>query len=392
MNNEKPVMMYLHGFMSGANGSKQRQLQAMFRERYQVIAPELTADIDDSLRVINKLVAELKPEIIVGTSLGGFMAIMCESRWADVVVVNPVTRPCRQMRRWLNQEQTYFCKRLDGVQAYTLTKETLHKYAGYKFDRKKEAWARLRLSALCSTADELLGDEHVKVMSKMINLQNLMVVDDFGHQCRDAGIIHLRELLERVIARREFNRQAEEDAKHGIIRLTNNKTIIGEIDPEKATRSITDAYCKNGFNGVMHEHCRGAWWREFYKIIPCLREHGEEVLSDGSKFLCPVPISKQMEAVGYAKGLSAQVTLGQYMEWWTTDPKALDINGNRILTFVDRDECTSIDSDGNRVAGILSFPVDEVWQSFIALSSRYAVPFNRLKHCSVEDLIAEWID
>lgn len=33
-----PVMMYLHGFMSGANGAKQRQLQRQFKGRYRVIA------------------------------------------------------------------------------------------------------------------------------------------------------------------------------------------------------------------------------------------------------------------------------------------------------------------------------------------------------------------
>ena len=36
-----PVMMYLHGFMSGANGAKQRQLQRQFKDRYRVIAPEV---------------------------------------------------------------------------------------------------------------------------------------------------------------------------------------------------------------------------------------------------------------------------------------------------------------------------------------------------------------
>ena len=37
-----PVMMYLHGFMSGANGAKQRQLQRQFKGRYRVIAPAVS--------------------------------------------------------------------------------------------------------------------------------------------------------------------------------------------------------------------------------------------------------------------------------------------------------------------------------------------------------------
>ena len=53
INDRLPVMMYLHGFMSGANGAKQRQLQRQFKGRYRVIAPELDADPDSSLEVIN---------------------------------------------------------------------------------------------------------------------------------------------------------------------------------------------------------------------------------------------------------------------------------------------------------------------------------------------------
>ena len=58
-----PIMMYLHGFMSGANGSKQRQLQKLFKGRYRVIAPELDADPDHSLDVINKTIKAEKPKI-----------------------------------------------------------------------------------------------------------------------------------------------------------------------------------------------------------------------------------------------------------------------------------------------------------------------------------------
>ena len=67
---ELPVMMYIHGFMSGANGAKQGQLQRHFKNRYRVIAPELDADPDKSLSLINELIGKANPEIIIGTSLG----------------------------------------------------------------------------------------------------------------------------------------------------------------------------------------------------------------------------------------------------------------------------------------------------------------------------------
>lgn len=197
-----PVMMYLHGFMSGANGAKQRQLQRHFKGRYRVIAPELTANPIESLEIINKLIEEEKPEIIIGTSLGGWMAIECNSASADIVVINPTLAPQNTISRWRDQEQTYFCKRLDGVQTYTLTQDVLDLYKDYDAVSKVKD-RRLRISALCSTADELLGDSHYTVLREILPKGFCMVVDDFGHQCRDAGMTHLYDLIEKVIARRQ---------------------------------------------------------------------------------------------------------------------------------------------------------------------------------------------
>ena len=196
-----PVMMYLHGFMSGANGAKQRQLQRKFKGRYRVIAPELDADPDSSLEVINRAIREEHPEIIIGTSLGGFMALECESGDADVVIVNPCLFPKSQLAQWVGEEHTYFCKRLDGVQTYTLTQATLDKYGRYDAVQSVRDNAP-RVSALCSTADDLLGDSHVEALTGLVWDSYFKVVDDFGHQCKDAGMTHLYDLLELVIDRR----------------------------------------------------------------------------------------------------------------------------------------------------------------------------------------------
>ena len=154
---ELPVMMYVHGFMSGTNGAKQRQLQKHFKGRFRVVAPELDADPDKSLEILNRIIEDEKPEIIVGTSLGGWMTVMCESGNAELVIVNPATDPYKTLGRWLNEPQTYFCPRLDGNQTYTLTQEVLDRYL--KYDTIKEIRGKTgRLHALCSTKDELIGD------------------------------------------------------------------------------------------------------------------------------------------------------------------------------------------------------------------------------------------
>lgn len=197
-NKDLPVMMYVHGFMSGTNGAKQRQLQKKFRGQYRVIAPELDADPDKSLKLLNKVIENEKPEIIAGTSLGGWMTLMCDSGDAELVIVNPSTDPYKTLGRWLNEPQTYFCPRLDGNQTYILTQEVLDKYLKYDIiEEIKEK--KQRIHALCSTKDELIGDLHIKTLKPLLSEDRLKIVDDFGHQCRDAGLDHLFEILEKII-------------------------------------------------------------------------------------------------------------------------------------------------------------------------------------------------
>ena len=191
---DKPTVMYIHGFRSGANGSKRGQLQEYFGERYSVIAPEVDADPEKSLAKINGIIEKEKPDIIIGTSLGGWMTLMCGSGEAQLVVVNPSTEPGKTLGRWIGQELPYFCERLDGVQTYTLTQEVLDKYKTYDVEKeiKKKAG---RIHALCSSSDELIGDIHIRTIAPLIASERLMVADNFGHRCSGAGMMHLFDIL-----------------------------------------------------------------------------------------------------------------------------------------------------------------------------------------------------
>ena len=115
--------MYIHGFRSGAKGSKREQLQKHFEGEFRVISPEVDADPEKSLAIINKIISREHPRLIAGTSLGGWMTLMCESSDASLVVVNPCLNPKEVLSQWKDEELDYFCPRLDGVQTYRLTDE-----------------------------------------------------------------------------------------------------------------------------------------------------------------------------------------------------------------------------------------------------------------------------
>lgn len=59
---------------------------------------------------------------------------------------------------------------------------------------------RKHIFALCSTADELLGTSHVEILKDILPQSLLMIVDDFGHQCKDTGMGYLYDLIAEAIA------------------------------------------------------------------------------------------------------------------------------------------------------------------------------------------------
>lgn len=195
LTNNLPVMMYIHGFCSGANGSKCGQLQKYFEGRYRVIAPEVDAHPEKSLAIINDIIAQENPRIVIGTSLGGWMTLMCDSNDASLVVVNPSLCPQETLSQWKNEGLEYFCQRKDGIQIYKLTDEVFEKYDRYDVVQALTD-KRDRLYALCSSQDELLGTSHIELLRQLLLNDHLTITDDFGHRCSGQGMHHLFKILE----------------------------------------------------------------------------------------------------------------------------------------------------------------------------------------------------
>lgn len=156
-----PVMLYLHGPEDGRKDAIASALQKHFSGRYRIVAPLLDRDPGLSLSLINKLIREESPRLIIGWASGGNLAIRCDrDDGIDVVVVNPLID-----------------ESLDDVPVCNYC----------------------NVFALCSTKDDVSGDSHLRAFSHDYTSVRVTATDAFGYQIDDAGKKQLFSLIEKVI-------------------------------------------------------------------------------------------------------------------------------------------------------------------------------------------------
>lgn len=110
---QRPILVYLHGFLSSPQSFKCQQMRAWLAEAHPEItfcAPHLSphpgAAIDLLADLLDRYLEQpAAPQIgLVGSSMGGFMATVLGERYRlPAVVVNPAVHPARFMPAYLGQ-------------------------------------------------------------------------------------------------------------------------------------------------------------------------------------------------------------------------------------------------------------------------------------------------
>ena len=122
-------ILYLHGFgSSGASGTVDLLWRAFGdradeAHRAVILAPDIPLDPLAALPMLKELVSDEKPDLIVGTSMGGFYAQQLHG--FTRICVNPsfwLSKKCEVLyvgkHKWLN-------RRRDGETEFTVTNETI---------------------------------------------------------------------------------------------------------------------------------------------------------------------------------------------------------------------------------------------------------------------------
>ena len=150
------TVLYVHGFASSGQSGTVRRLQEVLPEA-RVIAPDLPIHPHEALALLHDVCLQEKPDLIVGTSMGGMFAE--QLRGYDRICVNPALDIAETMRaHGLTGTQQFQNPRQDGVQEFYVDKALVKEYREVSEQRFQNMTDddRQRIYGLFGDEDELV--------------------------------------------------------------------------------------------------------------------------------------------------------------------------------------------------------------------------------------------
>ena len=199
--NDQPVAIYVHGLASGANAATGKILSKRF-SNFNWITTDFGEDLAANVRQLNECIKEHKPQLIIGTSMGGLTLLYADAPDAVKIAINPALLIADCVRNTIGLgRHNYFCKRLDGATEFELTEEMCKGYETY-IAAHKPSFGKSSY-AVFATHDELLGDEASVVAQKIVgNCGYKVLVDPEGaHRIKPSTI----DLIDNEIVSKEFH-------------------------------------------------------------------------------------------------------------------------------------------------------------------------------------------
>ena len=150
------TVLYVHGFASSGQSGTVRRLQEVLPEA-RVIAPDLPIHPHEALALLHDVCQQEKPDLIVGTSMGGMFAE--QLRGYDRICVNPALDIAETMRaHGLTGTQQFQNPRQDGIQEFYVDKALVKEYREVSEQRFQNMTDddRQRVYGLFGDEDELV--------------------------------------------------------------------------------------------------------------------------------------------------------------------------------------------------------------------------------------------
>lgn len=116
-------ILFLHGLAS--SGAYKLADLLRINLKAEVLAPDLPIEPDQALQKINELIGREQPDLVVGLSWGGFLALRLT--YPRIAVINPDLHISRVLREHIGPME-YLSPRKDGETQFLITEELCRRY------------------------------------------------------------------------------------------------------------------------------------------------------------------------------------------------------------------------------------------------------------------------
>lgn len=115
-------IMYVHGFASsGSSGTV--GLLHKFLPEVEIVAPDLPTDPLEALDLLKTMASTEKPDVIIGTSMGGMYTQ--QLRGFHRIIVNPAFNLSEHLKQWGFGKQEFLNNRRDGAKSFVIDSNML---------------------------------------------------------------------------------------------------------------------------------------------------------------------------------------------------------------------------------------------------------------------------
>ncbi len=119
------TVLYIHGFSSAGESFTTRMLRRQLPNA-KIVSPDLPLNPEEALDLLHNICETEKPDIVVGTSMGGMFAQQMHG--FPKILVNPAFRVSEFLMTKLGENQFMFARQ-DGVQRFMVTEDLANQYA-----------------------------------------------------------------------------------------------------------------------------------------------------------------------------------------------------------------------------------------------------------------------
>ncbi len=175
-------VIYIHGFNSYKNSSTPRSIKKAsgfkVHEAYYH-SGEMFSDIIAALKEqVAKIVADNDDAVLIGTSLGGFLAeqICDEPHIKAVIMINPVVDACAELHKDIYQGEM---TNPINHETYAVTPQLADSYSARRDMRQADIIRYLVLSDHDELLDSSIAEAYWKPVSKYIQIEGPHRLTDF---------------------------------------------------------------------------------------------------------------------------------------------------------------------------------------------------------------------